>query len=66
MMKKIKDKASFIKNDETGAIINNSISELEAYKRKRDSANKMKRDLEDVKEEVKELKTLILQLLHKN
>lgn len=61
----VKDVDGFVKDNVTGAIINTNITELQAYKRKKHAAMAMRNDIDALKDDVKEIKSMLAQLLNK-
>ncbi len=65
---KIEDRSDLIKDVETGAILNTSISALEAYKKQRSHLSKIntiENDVNHLKSDINEIKGLLRELLRK-
>lgn len=65
---KIEDRPDLIKDNETGAILNTSISALEAYKKQRShlgKINTIEREVNHLKSDINEIKDLLRELLRK-
>jgi hypothetical protein len=61
----VKDISGFVKDTETGAIINTDVIELQAYKRKKQAAVALRSEIDTLKDDVKEIKMMLSQLLNK-
>ena len=65
---KIEDRPDLIKDNDTGAILNTSISALEAYKKQRShlgKINTIENDVNHLKSDINEIKDLLRELLRK-
>ena len=65
---KIEDRPDLIKDSDTGAILNTSISALEAYKKQRShlgKINTIENDVNHLKSDINEIKSLLKELLRK-
>jgi hypothetical protein len=65
---KIEDRPDLIKDNDTGAILNTSISALEAYKKQRShlgKINTIENDVNSLKSDINEIKSLLKELLRK-
>jgi hypothetical protein len=66
---KVEDRPDLIKDTDTGAILNTSLTALEAYKRQRShlgKINTIENDVNDLKSDINEIKDLLRELLGKN
>lgn len=65
---KVEDRPDLIKDSDTGAILNTSISALEAYKKQRShlgKINTIENDVNHLKSDINEIKSLLKELLRK-
>jgi hypothetical protein len=65
---KVEDRPDLIKDTDTGAILNTSISALEAYKKQRShlgKINTIENDVNHLKSDINEIKSLLKELLRK-
>lgn len=65
---KVEDRPDLIKDNETGAILNTSLSALEAYKKQRShlgKINTIENDVNSLKSDINEIKSLLRELLRK-
>lgn len=65
---KVEDRPDLIKDNDTGAILNTSISALEAYKKQRShlgKINTIENDVNSLKSDINEIKSLLRELLRK-
>jgi hypothetical protein len=65
---KVEDRPDLIKDTDTGAILNTSISALEAYKKQRShlgKINTIENDVNHLKSDINEIKSLLRELLRK-
>ena len=65
---KIEDRTDLIKDAETGAILNTSLSALDTYKKQRGHMNKInnvQNEIDKLKNDIGEIKDLLRELLRK-
>jgi len=60
---KIKDEDSLIRDTDSNAVLNSSLSSLENYKARREMMRKKDNEIESLKEDVKEIKQLLKELI---
>ena len=60
---KIKDEDGLVRDTETNAVLNSSLSSLENYKARREMMRKKENEIESLKEDVKEIKQLLKELI---
>jgi hypothetical protein len=70
---KVKDHEDLLRDPKTNGIINTNLGEYEEYLSRREAANKakdsevtMKEDLDNLKGEINEIKSLLKELVHGN
>lgn len=63
--KKVENDASYVRDMHNSAIINVDNQALQAYKMKRNSSKKLLSDVETLKSEITEIKTLLHELINK-
>jgi archaellum component FlaC len=63
MKVKVKDHDNLVRDMQTQAVLNNDLTSLDAYKKRREALRKKDNELESLKEEVSELKDLVHKLL---
>lgn len=63
MIVKIKDEENLVRDKESNAILNSSLSSLENYKARRESLRNKDKELQSLKDEVKEIKQLLKKLI---
>ncbi len=70
---KVKDHENFLRDPKTNGIINTNLGQYEEYIARRDAANKakddevaMKEDLDNLKGEINEIKSLLKELVRGN
>jgi len=63
--KKVENDASFIRDMQNSAIINVDNQALQAYRVKRNASKKLVNDVEALKSEMAEIKTLLHELINK-
>jgi hypothetical protein len=62
---KIKDNEDLIRDVKTRAILNSDMSSLEKYKARRNKEREMNDDVQNLKQDVNEIKSMLKQLLEK-
>ena len=60
---KIKDEEELIRDTNTQAVLNSNMSSLEKYKARRDKDREMNDDVQTLKNDMKEIKELLQQLI---
>jgi len=60
---KIKDEDNLIRDTDSNAVLNSSLSSLENYKARREMLRKKDNEIESLKEDVKEIKQLLKELI---
>jgi len=60
---KIKDEDSLVRDRDSNAVLNHSLSSLEQYKARRNMMRKKDNEIESLKEDVKEIKQLLKELI---
>jgi hypothetical protein len=60
---KIKDEEELIRDVKTHAVLNSNMSSLEKYKARRDKEREMNDDVQTLKNDMKEIKELLQQLI---
>jgi|SaaInlStandDraft_6_1057023.scaffolds.fasta_scaffold160196_1 chromosome segregation ATPase len=60
---KIKDEEELIRDTNTQAVLNSNMSSLEKYKARRDKDREMNDDVQSLKQDMKEIKELLQQLI---
>ena len=60
---KIENESSFVRDNKSKAILNINNESLKAYKNRKKNIIKRQEDIDDLKQEVKEIKTMLSQLL---
>jgi hypothetical protein len=63
---KVQDENNLYRDVDTGAIINTDRSAFEKYKKSRNKFRNMEQDLDYVKSEISEIKSLLHQLINSN
>jgi hypothetical protein len=63
---KVKNEDHLYRDVDTGAIINTDISSFERYKRSRNKFRNMEQELDHVKSDISEIKSLLHQLINTN
>lgn len=61
---RVKEHDGFIKDTFNGAIVNTNASDLKAYKARKNAALAMRDELDQVKNDVSEIKQMLIDLLH--
>jgi len=62
---KIKDNEDLIRDVETRAVLNSDMSSLEKYRARRNKEREMNDDVQNLKQDVNEIKSMLKQLLEK-
>lgn len=65
MYKIVKDDISYVRDTDTNAILNVDNQALIAYKARKNANMKIKSDVEELKGELQQIKTLLLKILDK-
>lgn len=65
MYKIVKDDISYVRDTDTNAILNVDNQALVAYKARKNNNMKIKSDVEELKGELQQIKTLLLKILDK-
>lgn len=65
MYKIVQDDRAYVRDTDTNAILNVDNQALVAYKLRKNVNNKLRNDVEELKEELQEIKTLLLKILDK-
>lgn len=65
-MMKIKDHENLVRDEASNAVLNTDLSSLQAYRERRAKSLQMVQDVENLKSDVSEIKSLLLQLIEKN
>jgi len=60
---KIKDEDGLVRDTNSNAVLNSSLSSLENYKARREMLRKKDNEIESLKEDVKEIKQLLKELI---
>jgi len=60
---KIKDEEELVRDTDTQAVLNSNLSSLEKYKARRDKEREMNNDVQTLKQDMKEIKELLQQLI---
>ena len=60
---KIKDEEELVRDVNTQAVLNNNMSSLEKYKARRNKEREMSSDVQTLKNDMKEIKELLQQLI---
>ena len=67
---KVKDRKDLIRNSRTGCIVNTNVSQYNEYIARRDSkqneSESVRKDLDDLKSEMNEIKSLLKELVNGN
>lgn len=63
---KIKDHDNLVRDTDSNAVINNDLTALENYRERRKARREMVNDVDNLKNDVQEIKELLKQLLEKN
>jgi len=62
---KITDEEELIRDVDTRAVLNSNMSSLEKYKARRNKEREMSNDVQNLKQDVSEIKSLLKQLLNR-
>lgn len=61
----VKDKPGFVKNSDTGVILNINKSEIEQARERKRLRKQKDQELEDIKNDIRDLKEMVLKLIEK-
>lgn len=60
---KILDNENLVRDAETNAVLNTDVSSLQRYKMRRDAESKKEKEMEKMREDIDEIKSLLTQLI---
>lgn len=60
---KILDNENLVRDAETNAVLNTDVSSLQRYKMRRDAEAKKEKEMEKMREDIDEIKSLLTQLI---
>lgn len=60
---KIENETNYVRDSESNAIINTNVTEYELYKQKRLQQMQSRNEIEEIKQDVRELKDLLQQMI---
>jgi predicted nuclease with TOPRIM domain len=63
---KIKDEEELVRDKDSNAVLNSSLSSLDNYRARRDMARKKDNEFESLKNDVKEIKELLQKMLNRD
>lgn len=65
MYVKVKDNESLIRDKNNSAVLETDLNSLQLYRKRREQANQKDKEIENMKSEISELKSLVKQLINK-
>jgi hypothetical protein len=60
---KIKDNETLVRDAETNAVLNTDVSSLERYRMRRDIENKKEKEIQKLRDDIDDIKSLLTQLI---
>ncbi len=65
MYQKIENNESLIRDKNNSAVLETDLNSLQLYRKRREQANQKDKEIENMKSEISELKSLVKQLINK-
>ena len=65
MYQKIENNESLVRDKNNSAVLETDLNSLQLYRKRREHANKKDKEIENMKSEISELKSLVKQLINK-
>lgn len=60
---KIKDNETLVRDAESNAVLNTDVSSLERYRMRRDIENKKEKEIQKIRDDIDDIKSLLTQLI---